>query len=223
MRACGCPYPTCSSQHSCVRHRCTARGRSAVGSAGGTTGTSSLRACRCYGFHSSFCRSWQLQLKNILYKSVLRKVNPHGEARCAADRDRNITLASAVPLSIRELSHPELHSAAIAGVAPCHSHNLPACFSSQISSFSLLSHNHDSAAQVTHLPVCPSVTLFPLMWGDSARDKGFGSLRWRAVVPLAVTKGRAYCAIHGEEHSMLRQNSPPWHTDTCRDSLIVLS
>lgn len=68
-----------------------------------------------------------------------------------ADKDMEIALASAAPVSDRALPSLALNctTAAAAGAAPCHNHNLPAHFSSQVSSFSLLS---PSLATSDHTP-----------------------------------------------------------------------
>lgn len=113
-----------------------------------------------------------------------------------ADQDTKITPPSATPLSARAPSNPALNctAATTAGMAPCHSYNLPACFSSQASSFSLFfscSHTRDSTAQIALPLVRSSGSVFPLPWEDSAwgRGHGCGSLGCalpRPAQPLTV-------------------------------------
>lgn len=161
--------------------------------------------CPCYGFPTV--------IVDILYKSFLRKLNPHGEVRCAADRDRKITLASAVPLSVRELFNPEPHSAATVQLELLLVTVTTSLF---LQSNLFIFSSFPQPRQCCSGHISPSVSLsyiFPFMWGDSSWDKGFCNLRWRVVAPLAVTNVL----------SMVR-SSPCWGRtllpDTWRDTVI---
>lgn len=179
-----------------------------------------MQRYRCYGFRSSFSQSWQLYWKNILYRPVLRNVNPHGETTSAARKgsllkDKNIMLASAAPLSVRALSNPAVNctTATTAGAAPCHNHNLPAWFSSQVSSFSHLSPSLATKTALfrSHFSWCiPQGQFFPFCEETVPEVEAMGGLRWRDAVPLAVPIGWAWTCptTHGGECPKLRLEIP---------------
>lgn len=158
----------------------------------------------------------QLYCKNVLYGSLLRNVKVHlGEWGLQHRRDLcwQDTCLSSACTSWRCNPAPNRMTATAAGAARCHFHHLPACFSSHISSFSLLLPAHlrqrgsiCASQPISHSSGCtPRAQLSPFTEGTAPEAiTAWGSI----MVPSALPK----CL--GSPHRPLTMPSAPWRSQS---------